>query len=465
MSKSPNILMIVCDQLRYDCIGYSGIYPVKTPNIDRLAKQGVWFSNAYTPIPLCCPARQALLNGKRPETFGALWNYEISLKIPALEPTEYSWVRELQNNGYQYNTAYLGKWHVHPDFDPRSFGYGEYVSDDDYEAFRVSKYPNTKFTKGWSGETDPVSLEDSHTHWLASKAINIMHEYANQESPWHIRVDFSEPHLPCRPLSCFEDLYDISEIPKWTNFDDGFINKPYIQKQQLVNWNIENYTWDDWAPVVARYYATITQMDDAFGKIFAELEKYNLADDTMIIFTSDHGDMCGGHKMMDKHYVLYEDIVKVPFIISWPGNIQSGKKSSEYVYNCLDIAPTIIDLLGVECIEDFHGKSLYPMLKGDKIENWRREVVSTYNGQQFGLYTQRMIKNDDWKYIWNTTDIDELYDMKNDSDELKNLIQEESLAPVIKILRKKLYEILLHEGDGLVNNPWLKEQLLNNRKL
>jgi arylsulfatase A-like enzyme len=103
----PNILIIIADQQRYDCIGYAGIYPVATPNIDRLAEEGAWFTNAYTPIPICAPARQALLNGRRPETFGALWNYGIALNIPALSPNEYTWVRDLEDEGYQ--NSFIGK--------------------------------------------------------------------------------------------------------------------------------------------------------------------------------------------------------------------------------------------------------------------------------------------------------------------------------------------------------------------
>src|SRR5690606_23375555 len=124
MNKS-NVLLIVSDQLRYDCIGYSNRYPVNTPNIDRLAREGTWFSNAYTHIPLCCPARQSFLNGRRPETFGSLWNYDLGPKIPPMEPTEYAWPRELQRVGYA--TGYLGKWHVHPTCDPTHYGYDEYI--------------------------------------------------------------------------------------------------------------------------------------------------------------------------------------------------------------------------------------------------------------------------------------------------------------------------------------------------
>ena len=459
----PNILLIVSDQQRYDCIGYSRDYPVKTPNIDRLASQGMWFTNAFTPIPLCCPARQAMLNGRRPESFGALWNYDITLKTSALEPTEYSWTKQIKELGYQM--GYVGKWHVHPKYTPLEYGYDEYIGEMDYDAFRKKKYPQLSFQNGWLGEIDPVPLEDARTHWFAQKAIGLIKEFDQKKQPWHIQLDFPEPHLPCQPVEQFAQMYDPQEIPEWRSFRDEFVNKPYIQKQQLYNWNIENFTWNDWAPIVARYYAIISQMDDAIGKVLNTLETLGISENTIVIYTSDHGDMCGSHRMLDKHYVLYDDIVRVPLVIRWPKIILENTKCQEFVVHFLDLAPTILDILGLEQKEFFHGRSLVPLLQGKEISDWRQHAVSTYNGQQFGLYTQRMIRNNKWKYVWNATDIDELYDLENDPGELNNLIYEESCRPILKELRQKLYEELLKDGDDLVKNSWFDAQLLNNKKL
>lgn len=460
--KKPNILFIFSDQHRYDCIGYSKDYPVKTPNIDRLASEGMWFSNAYTPIPLCCPARQALLNGRRPEAFGALWNYDITLKIPALEPTEYSWPRDLKDIGYR--TGYVGKWHVNPVHNPTAYGFDDYI-ENEYHAYRAAKYPEANLSDSYFGEKDTVPLKDTHTHWLAKQSIDLIEKYTEEDKPWHIRLDFPEPHLPCCPAEPFSEMYQPDKVLEWRSFGDEFNNKPYIQKQQLYNWGIENYTWEDWVPTVARYYGIISQMDDAIGSVLGKLEELGIAEDTIVIYSTDHGDMCGGHRMMDKHYVLYDDIVKVPLVIRWPGVIKEGSLCSEYVYNSLDIPPTLLEILGFAPKDFFHGRSMLHLLKGETPNDWRTEAVATYNGQQFGLYTQRMIRNNKWKYIWNTTDIDELYDMENDPNELINLICEEGYVSVIGELRIKLYIELLRCGDGLVKGPWMEYQLLNNKKL
>lgn len=463
MNKRPNILFILSDQHRYDCVGRSNAFPVKTPNIDRLAAQGMWFSNAFTPIPLCCPARQALLNGRRPEAFGGLWNYDNTLKVSALEPNEYSWPRDLQKCGYK--NGYVGKWHVNPVHTPLEYGFDTYISEGDYGAFRQEKYPGIKYENGWLGETDPIPLEDSQTHWMAYQAIELLEEYTRSDVPWHIRLDLPQPHLPCRPAGEFAHMYNPGDVPVWGSFYDELAGKPYIQKQQLYNWGIEDYTWKDWAPIVARYYGIISQMDNGIGRVLNKLDELGISEDTIVIYSADHGDMCGSHRMMDKHYVLYDDIVRVPFIIRWPARIEEGSQCDSFVYNCLDLPPTVLEVLGLEPGEDFAGRSLLPLLSGEKVEDWRKEVVSTYNGQQFGLYTQRMIRDDRWKYIWNTTAEDELYNLEEDPWELNNLIHTRDYDGLVSEMREKLYHELFNCGDGLVKSPWMKHQLLDNKKL
>ncbi|MGI6705525.1 MAG: sulfatase-like hydrolase/transferase [Clostridia bacterium] len=463
MKTRPNILLILADQQRYDCIGYSGQYPVKTPNIDRLASEGMWFENAFSPIPVCCPARQSMLHGRRAETFGALWNYNNGLPVASLDPEAYTWVKDLQNNGYR--TGHVGKWSIHPTYKPDRYGFDDHVGDSDYNAFRKAKYPDVQYVNGYFGEKDPIPLEDARTHWLAKQAIELIEKYEEEGVPWLMSIDFPEPHLPCRPAGKFAEMYKPEEIPPWGSFADTFEGKPYIQKQQLYSWKIENFSWEDWAPIVARYYGVVSQVDDAIGRITDALEKMNVMDDTIIIFTSDHGDMCGGHRMIDKHYVLYEDNVKVPLLIRWPKGVRSGR-CSDLICHSLDLPPTILDLLDLPLHDFLQGRSMRPFLEGKQVDDWRTEVVSTYNGQQFGLYTQRMIRNRKWKYIWNTTDVDELYNLEEDPHELHNLIYDESLKDLVQELRRKLYEQLIKDEDGLVvGNEWMKTQLYHGRKI
>ncbi|WP_188992319.1 sulfatase-like hydrolase/transferase [Paenibacillus nasutitermitis] len=463
-TRSPNVLLITADQLRYDCVGFSGRYPVQTPHLDRLAAQSTVFHQAYSHVPLCCPARQSLLHGRRPETFGALWNYNAFLPVGSLQPEQFTWSKLLADHGYQ--TAYIGKWGVNPDYDATAFGYDSYISEADYRAFQKERYPDIQYTNGYFGETDPVPLEDSQTHWMARQAIGTLKKLDAGGKPWHMAVHFPEPHLPCRPSGRFAGLYDPEDIPEWEGFRDKFQGKPYIQQQQLLNWGVEHYTWADWAPIVARYYGIISQLDEAVGQILNALDTMDT--NTIVIFTADHGDMCGSHGMMDKHYILYDDVIRVPLAIRLPGRNQTGRSENRFVYNLLDMAPTLIDLTGLNTDESdrLQGRSLAPLLRGEQEpEHWRNSIVATYNGQQFGLYTQRMIRTENWKYIWNLTDVDELYDLSSDPGELVNQIGNPASAPLIKEMRNALYHQLKLDGDPVINNEWMFHQLLDGAKL
>lgn len=467
MSKArPNVLLITADQFRYDCIGSSGKYPVLTPNLDTLASEGVVFTNAFSHIPVCGPARQSLLSGRRAESFGALWNYSGALPVATLTPGDYSWSRTLSENGYRL--AFLGKWGVHPTLDATAFGYDHYIGEAEYDRYAKSRFPQTAFTDGFFGEKNPIPVEHSRTHWLSAQASETIERLHATGKPWHVALHFPEPHLPCRPSGRFAEMYDPASVPEWEGFRETFAGKPYIQRQQLYSWGVEHFDWDDWAPVVARYYGIISQLDEAIGQVLHTLERVGAANDTIVIFTADHGDMCGSHRMMDKHYIMYDDVVHVPFIVRWPHKAEKGSVCARFVYNFLDLQPTLLELLGLQAHDpgNGHGRSLAPLLLGHGDEaDWRDAVVASYNGQQFGLYTQRMIRTSEWKYVWNTTDTDELYDLRLDPAELDNRIADPRNAELVAELRRRLYETLSADGDALVRNEWTRRQLLEGAKL
>ncbi|MBQ8040118.1 MAG: sulfatase-like hydrolase/transferase, partial [Lachnospiraceae bacterium] len=302
--RQPNIVLLMSDQHRYDCVGFSQKYPVKTPNIDRLAEKGVWFNNAYCTVPTCCPARQSLISGQRPERFGAHWNYDITLKVADLSPDNFSFAKSLKQSGYQ--TVYIGKWHVSSEHTPLEFGFDSYYGEGHYgEWFRAQGYKNpwsvvgergTKAMLGWKSD---IPYEVAPPHFFARKAIEKIDELsADEDHPFLIVMSLSEPHLPCCPSEPFASIFTPKDVVKWGGFDDIFEDKPYIQKQMTRNWMLENLDWDDWSECVARYYACIAQVDDAVGNVIRHLEATGLASDTVIIYTADHGDMCGSHHML-----------------------------------------------------------------------------------------------------------------------------------------------------------------------
>ena len=460
----PNILFISCDQQRWDCLGFNGRYPVITPNLDRLAAEGMRFDQSYTPLPTCCPARQALVCGKRPESFGALWNYDQGTPVGSLASDAFSWARELHENGYR--TAYVGKWHVSPTYTPLDFGYEEYIPEEVFHQRQAERNPDKKFlkthgTEGFMGETSPYPLADSPTHQNAEAVIELMERYGDE--PWHIKMDMSEPHLPCRPCEPFASMYDT--VPKWASFDDPLENKPYIQKQMRYNWNTQDLTWDTCKEMVRRYYGIISQIDDAVGRVISWLEEKGILDNTVIIYTADHGDLCGDRRMMDKHYIMYDEVVRVPLVIRYPKLVEKNSCCDAMVTNMLDLVPTILEFAGLPVPDDLHAVSLMPYLRGETHPNPRKYALTTYNGQQFGLYSHRMIRDKKWKYVWNLADTDELYDMVNDPHELCNLARDAEHAELIKELRLEMLRELEQVDDCLIRSGWLKEQLLYNRKL
>ncbi len=459
----PNILLIHCDQQRYDCLGYNGNQIVRTPNIDRLASQGMRMNNAYTPIPTSCPARQCLLSGQWPEIHGGLWNYDITLPVRLFDsPT---WSQALADSGYL--NGYAGKWHVHPEKDPTAFGYRDYVPREAYTEWRkANNIEGRNHPTGptpWMGGYNDTPAAQSPTHWLADRTLELIEKYAAQGKPWHVRMEHSEPHLPCYPSKEFYGRFADMEIPAWGNFGDKFEGKPYIQRQMVYNWGLENYTWKEWQDYMRSYYAMVEQVDDAIGRLLQALEKKGLLKNTVVIYTTDHGDAAGSHQMIDKHYVMYQEEVHVPMVVRWDGVVEPGSECNQFLIHELDMAATFAELAGV----DFptQGRSLLPLLKGRQPADWRQYAFSNYNGQQFGLFVQRMIFDGRYKYVWTPTDTDELYDLQTDPWEMQNVIDDPARKEILTSLRKALYEDLTARKDPAANkNGAAQRQLLGDSK-
>ncbi|MHB1296534.1 MAG: sulfatase-like hydrolase/transferase [Anaerolineae bacterium] len=462
MSK-PNILLIQSDQHRYDCNGVSGHPLAQTPTIDRLAGQGVWFTHAFSPSPICCPARQSLMCGKWPEVHGGLWNFDHGL--PLREFTEPIWGELLVGAGYQLGV--VGKWHVHPRRTPLDYGYDDFIPPSAYTAWRRAQgLPGVAYDgEPWFGGVDPVPVEQAAPHWQVAQGVRLIETYQRQGRPWHVALNFDGPHLPCTPSGRFAEMYDAKDMPEWGSFRDTFQNKPYIQRQQLVSWGIEHLGWEVWSHYLARYLGMVSQIDDAVGQLVSALDAMGLAENTLVIYTSDHGDNCGSHRMIDKHNVLYDDVVRVPLVLRWPSQTRGGVVRDEFVVNALDLASTVCEAAELPVPADYQGRSLLPLLAGRAPEDWRRDVVATYNGSQFGPFSQRMLRDNRFKYVWNPTDVDELYDLCNDPWELTNLIDRSEYATTLQDMRLRLLNQLLQHGDGLVDSDWPRNQLKYGRKL
>jgi arylsulfatase A-like enzyme len=453
----PNILIIYSDQHRYDCAGVNGHALVQTPAMDRLAAEGANFTHAFTPTPICIPARCSMLTGRWPAQHRTITNFdgETFKRLDTDLPTCPAVLRDAG-----YHTIHIGRWHVDQQRSPLDFGFHDYLPDWRYGHWRKAQgLPAIPHDGGPLGCIDPhATPEQSALGWSADQVIDRMERVQDQgTSPFFIRWHMIEPHLPCRPVEPYASMYDPADIPPWPGFADDFAGKPWIQRQMPRTWGIDEMTWDDWAPAVARYLGTISLLDSQLARVLGALERLGIADDTLVVYTSDHGDMCGSHHMIDKHFILYDDVVRVPMMMRWPGRIPAGRVVDDFVANAVDLPTTFCEAAGVESPDTFSGESLLPSACGTgRID--RTDMTSMYAGNQFGGYSQRMLRDRRWKYIWNATDVDELYDLDADPGELTNLADDAAYADELARLRGRLVA-WMEETDDAMLNGWTRRVL------
>ncbi len=456
-TKRPHILLIHSDQHRYDCIGANGHAMVRTPNLDGLAARGVNFSHAFTPIPICSPARASQITGRWPTQHGCV-------NIPGTESqhpgdTDHPVVWQLLADA-GYTLGMVGKFHKELPGGPTDYGVRDYISGRGYEDWR-KKQGLPELRTEWFGYTDEATPQQSMLHWEADQVLGLMGKYLDEneaeDSPVFIRWDPIVPHLPNRPCEPYASMYPPEEIPPWPSFEDPLTNKPYSQQQVRRNWGIEGMTWEQWQPAVSRYFAEITMLDDQVGRVLAFLEDRGIADNTLVIYSTDHGDMTGNHGMIDKHFNMYDDIMRVPLMMRWPGVLPEGSVCDAFICNELDIASTLCAAAGAEVPDVFEGRSLLDTALGRDPEP-RPDIFAMYHGAQQGLYSSRMVRDREWKYVFNPTDVDELYHLTDDPGELMNLVDAEHANPHLRRLKGRTLEWMGSIGDPLLNY-WTRRQL------
>ncbi|MBV9849522.1 MAG: sulfatase-like hydrolase/transferase, partial [Armatimonadetes bacterium] len=334
----------------------------------------------------------------------------------------------------------------------------------EYASWRAEQgLPPRPRTNGYFGETDAaIDAAQSRLAWGADRMMALLTRYAGMDTPFFLRWDPSEPHLPNVVPEPYASFYPPEDIPPWPGFPDPLCGKPYAQAQQRRTWGVDGWTWRDWAPVVGRYLGEITLLDAQIGRLLAHLQALGLTESTVVVYTADHGDMCGSHGMVDKHLVMYDDVVRVPLLVRWPGQAITGVCDA-FVSSALDLAATFCDIAGVPGPDTFVGQSLVPLLRGAGGEG-RDCGFSMYHGGQFGLYSQRMVRDARWKYIWNTTAEDELYDLAQDPGEIVNLAASPDCRDNLRRLRRRLVDWMECRRDPLCNE-WTKPQLLQDRTL
>ena len=458
--KKPNVLIIFCDQLRSFALGCYGNPFVKTPNIDRLAQNGFRFEHGISNNPVCVPARSILLSGQYSRTCVGSRSNEVAAgtgllgrddRLKFKDPTI---AEEFKKLGYK--TALIGKWHV--DTRPSRFGFDE------------SFIPGSIFTAGEFTENEGKAhrVTGFTTDHEITRAKKYFAENRNSEQPFFLYYNIISPHMPLLDVPYkYSHMYDPKAVPLrdnvWQNgalpSDEMWFNiymwQTHYNKnnQPITAKATPDFTLRD---LTSLYYGAVTWVDDTVGEILESLKENGHEKDTLIVFTSDHGDMLGSHHMWNKDR-LYEEAIHVPMIYRWPGEIRPGENSKQ-VAALIDVMPTLLDLCGGTIPSSVQGQSLTPVLQGKKnrleqdytfIETSLRATAIRTPTHMYGVLMNKedtAIEDDRYQF----------FDLEADPYELNNLAKSGKSSSLADQLRAKVVEWDRETPRlaGLKYGPW-----------
>lgn len=419
MPQRPNIVVLMSDHTNAQALALGS--QCRTPHFDGLAREGVRFAHCYTPNAICSPARASLMTGTYPSTHG-VWDCTHTQRrewVDVRGGLEH-WSQRLAAAGYV--NGYFGKWHVEPSGRLESLGWAEHDIGD-LHSWRAKPIPGSEVVVKTEGYDDyllaATSSETGASHHPAfDRGIDFIRRHAGQDRPFCCFVSTSEPHDPYVPPQSFLEGYNADTIrlsPTLRESDSS--GKPEVVARMRRLW--DSLTDEDWRKITAAYCATVTFLDSESGRLLAALKETGAYDDTIVIVTADHGDMLGGHGLATKGVgTPYEEVYNVPLIVRAPG--MRGGEDADHRVSLVDVAPTILDLCGLDPFERCQGRSLRPVLDGSSNRDEWRDAYAEFYGQRF-VYTQRIVWLDEWKYVFSPGGIDELYNLREDPHEERNL--------------------------------------------
>lgn len=445
--NKANILYIMCDQFRYDCISSLGNSTIQTPNLDRLVARGVTYTNAYSACPVCIPARYSIRTGRDSYNTGCYCNEQPQHPLKTADEKMESWSgpylpRAMSELGYR--TFGIGKFHTFPD-QYEELGYETHIhteemwdspelrSRDGFAHFIEEKHPEYSHLEQLHGERtnmyyapqlSPLPKELTVESFVADKTVEQLR--VQDERPYFGLVSFIGPHPPCAPPIPYNRMYDPDGMPnpvKGDREDDHYDEQipwmNYIVYSDEIN--------DAWARNLrTRYYGEISYIDSCIGRILDEVEARPDADNTMICFFTDHGDMLGDHHAWQKE-CFYEPSVKIPFIVSHPTVLKGNKKSDDLV-SLTDLFGLATKLAGQMDVRD-----------GIDILEDKRDFLFSFYGRPETRQFKLMVRHENWKYVYMANGgREQLFNLDIDPSEMENLIDRESEISVL--LRQKTAE-------------------------
>ena len=468
--KKTNFLIFMSDHQRGDMV-FPG--PAKTPNLEKFYSKSVVFSQAYCPSPHCCPSRTTFFSGLYPSEHG-VWN---NVSVPnALSRGLYEGVelfpRDLANAGY--DLYFSGKWHVSAEEGPADYGFKMM----DGKNGRGKKRDNKPDSGGWKRyEQNPGNLSkeddvrgegqiirpgypkftlygtkenpfgDGDTTECAVRKIKEL----DADKPFLMYVGTLGPHDPYIPPQRFLDMYDIDKIKLPESFCDTMADKPAMYRR--IRDRFAQLSEQEHKECLRRYLAFCSYEDYLFGQLVDAVEERGLADNTVIMYLSDHGDYAGAHGLWAKGLPCFKEAYSVSCVVGGAGISNTGRVSNAFV-SLADFAPTILELAGVACDRSFTGQSLGGILRGEMSEqgekSFREYMFTQSNGnEQYGI--QRSVFSRKYKYVFNGFDYDEFYDLEADPHETVNRINDPAYKDAVRDMCRRMWMFARDTGDDITN--------------
>lgn len=465
----PNILMIVEDH-----VAFYGHKQIKRPYLEQLKQEGVSFENTYCSTPLCMPSRKTMMTGLYPHAHGQRDNsFETGY-----EQTE-TYLGILKEQGYE--TYYFGKWHAgkgipadlgckgisYPDYSNpyHQKEYQDYIKEkelppaamkvevnmcekgwiDDVEEGDIYRFTRPLLNEALSGvlEAPKESHEAFYVSEMACRQLEEIQKTHKEDMPFMMRVDFWGPHQPYHPAKEYTEMYPLENMGEYPSFHDTLEGKPESYFFDTGRDTSENKRLkipnalpeEKWRLLFSRCYAQNTMVDEAAGRIIEKLKDLHLDENTVIIWLADHGDALGCHGgHFDKAFYMPEEVLRIPFVMSYPGVLPKGEVSSALISNA-DLAPTLAAIAHGK-MEQIEGRSILELYHGQKIP-WRDSVISETFGH-LAPWEAKAVRSGKYKYVWNKDDVEELYDLEEDPYEMQNLAEEKIYKEILSKMRGKM---------------------------
>jgi arylsulfatase A-like enzyme len=455
---APHILFIMTDDQRQDAVSAYGNGILRTPHIDRIGAEGIRFTESFVTNSLCAPSRASILTGLYSHAHGVITNGggPAFYNQPGLRSDQQTFVHILREAGY--HTALVGKWHMRSGptgFDRWVIFPSQGLYDDPDMIAGTGDVPRERGVRlRLRGHADDIVGD------LAIEAIR----NRPPDRPFCLLYQFKSPHRAWMPAPRFANAFDDVDVPVPRTFEDRLAGRPEaLRRAEMAIADMPDFRDRGVDPslppdvrkrlnlehLVKNYYRVLLSVDENVGRVLDLLDSEGLAENTVVIYTSDNGFFLGEHGLFDKR-LMYEASIRVPLLVQFPRRVEGGRVDSSHLVLNIDVAPTLLELAGVPVPSWMHGRSLVPLLRGET-PPWRDAFLYEYYEYpaEHCVRKNRGIRTDRWKLIhfWEQPEEWELYDLRADPDETRNLASVGEYAEVRNRLRDRMEELRGQLGD------------------